>query len=1038
MGDTHYDMTKEKAGTAGTLDVEDEESRQQRLHDVFMDLDKSSTHHAQNNSRSFDFGDRKTFMVEPPSELLSRIQAFLPEFAASTAELTRRAEEDPDSVDIEKLQSEGPYIRMDLGLGVFEERKSEPSCSTNDSDTEMQDKDATRTSSSSSSSSNSDSRSDSNSSDEYDSDDSIDIISSTMSTFQYNRPIRPLPRRRSTQPGIVVLGERGATSPVRISLALGAGRCVFANTTWPPCPENANWFQTSLMNSLSCLTASHGLAHTQARSCFDVKITYDIPLTILSVIVAIVFAFAAFTTAYISDVLQKKPLFRRLLKWKRSYSTLRSVLFTYSPGVDVESGRRSHASSGASEERHPMLISSSDSSDNDEYEYREENEGGPHPARGHTPLGPIRTGSAEEAQNTEDDHPTLVPPSQGLLFSDVLWAPLRLFSCSCLLLPSSDNHNAAIAPTSAWTSEDSTPVTTNSSDDSTFTIQRFPSSSAQSAATTPMSLLARPWNDPLHAGLSRETRLRIKAHVRDKPMPKFGWKYWLKRYYSSISLLVFVRAGIWGLAIVFMHYCGRPWYSPWQVTLLTDSPSFVLTLRVLGMRAASFYTKPGPSDHPGYPAFLPFSIPAVAAFVCVVSNAVLAHSAIISRNHVAEVILTKRRKWCIMAEKEAAEQASLLKQQFISVASHEIRTSLHAVNSYCNVLDFSKQRARKLDETFTYRILMNLLSNAQKFCEEVYICVHVFMDTPSQVALELRDTGCGIPKFFRHALFQPFRLADSSLTQPKQGTGLGLSIVKHLVERMSGSIEVESAESEGSTFTVRLPITMPSSPSSTESDTKLPKRRLKIIHRSDRTAQLLADMWTRLGLATVVFSHGGSLSDLLKDTDAIVTDVESVQRSPSLIELINAEQPCMSPPVHIVHSNAQELSALEPKLPQAHGIILVKRPIVAHALLDTFSNPAPHPDPEALSHKVNQRLGRRFLEQLGYEVETADNDCQMPVLDGFAATTRIRELENNGTIHGRIAIIALAANVDVDSEEKCRVAGMDPFLPNPFKLSGTY
>ena len=94
------------------------------------------------------------------------------------------------------------------------------------------------------------------------------------------------------------------------------------------------------------------------------------------------------------------------------------------------------------------------------------------------------------------------------------------------------------------------------------------------------------------------------------------------------------------------------------------------------MRAASFYTKSLPSDDPGYPTFLPYSILAVAAFVCVISNAMLAHSAITSRNHMAEVILTKRRLWRIMAEKEAAEQANELKQQFISVASHEVRSML--------------------------------------------------------------------------------------------------------------------------------------------------------------------------------------------------------------------------------------------------------------------------------------------------------------------------------------------------------------------------
>lgn len=62
----------------------------------------------------------------------------------------------------------------------------------------------------------------------------------------------------------------------------------------------------------------------------------------------------------------------------------------------------------------------------------------------------------------------------------------------------------------------------------------------------------------------------------------------------------------------------------------------------------------------------------------------------------------------------------------------------------------------------------------------------------------------------------------------------------------------------------------------------------------------------------------------------------------------------------------------------------------------------------------------------------------MPVLDGFTATSKIRELENNGTIHGRLPIIALTANVSNANEDKCRTAGMDQFLSKPLKLSRTF
>ena len=104
------------------------------------------------------------------------------------------------------------------------------------------------------------------------------------------------------------------------------------------------------------------------------------------------------------------------------------------------------------------------------------------------------------------------------------------------------------------------------------------------------------------------------------------------------------------------------------------------------MAAATFYTSATPSPKAGYPAFLPFTIVGVAVLVCVLSSALLAHAALTARHRMAEMILTKRRLWRIMAEKEAAEQAIELKQQFISVASHEIRTPLHTVNGYCELL----------------------------------------------------------------------------------------------------------------------------------------------------------------------------------------------------------------------------------------------------------------------------------------------------------------------------------------------------------------
>ncbi|KAI0348204.1 hypothetical protein BDW22DRAFT_64594 [Trametopsis cervina] len=990
--------------------------------------------------------------------------------------------------------------------------------------------------------------------------------------------------------------------------------------------KTSKWVWYFLASVAFGFTAIWSMHFVGMLACgLDVQITYNIPSTIFSAVIAIMFTFAAFTTADVSEALRHSPFIVRMSKGLSSfYSVAHSMAFGKGQDDDIESGRRPRTPSITDEERRPMLASTSDQGDNDDEDEDEEHARNTYDNAQDGPLshGPGRNAAFPAHQLNGHPHGhhhrDVQEPLQGTfsmlsLFGATLRAPLNMLFGS--RAPTAPDLPEIANTASARTSEDSTPLTTDSSDDTTSLTRGASESSEHSISTLPTTASSHSWSDPLHAGLSREARLRIKAQARDKPVPTFGWRYWLKQYYSTINILVFVRAAIWGSAIVFMHYCGM-WAMEipegrveWdlmvvifsyivafavcflgcvamvhmevhfgrQVVFSTLAALGVCSMHYTGMGAASFYTKSPPMQNAGYPTFLPFTILALAAFVCVISNAVLAHSAIISRNRMAEVILTKRRLWRIMAEKEAAEQANELKQQFISVASHEIRTPLHAVNGYCellamttlteeqtayiasiqqachainviagNVLDFSKldrdnvelsarpvlvdlrkmveDQARiietrsfttshpavdvivsvnrdvpekvYLDETYTYRILMNLLSNAQKFCEEGYICVHVFMDTKDQVAIKISDTGCGIPKSFRQALFQPFRQADSTLTRPRQGTGLGLSIVKHLVERMSGSVDVESVEGEGSTFIVKLPVTVPTQSPLSRSASLSPKKRLKLVYRHERTARLLVDLWKPLGVAVSLVPHHTSLQDLLKGADAVWTDVESLNRSPALREMIESRLSYKTPPLFIVHTSAHDLQILNQSWADTPGVILVKRPIITHALLDALLNPAAPVQPPAspprvrfaptgktpseehkveivaentppvLEHpqerlkillvednKVNQHLGKRLLERLGYDVETADDgeqaiqlvlktrfqccfmDCQMPVLDGFGATAKIRELEHSGTIQGRLPIIALTANVSAESEEKCRASGMDYFLPKPFKMT---
>lgn len=197
-----------------------------------------------------------------------------------------------------------------------------------------------------------------------------------------------------------------------------------------------------------------------------------------------------------------------------------------------------------------------------------------------------------------------------------------------------------------------------------------------------------------------------------------------KALYAGCTIRNIAKGLFWSIAITSMHYVGiRGLRIPngffhlsptlvlasglisWAVCvvgviLMADMETHLLqqllfsavattgvaAMHFTGMQAATFWSNKPPSEIRGYPPALANSVIAVAGMTCIAANLLLAHSATMSRNKLAEVVWTRKELWKAIAQKENAEAAALARSEFIASASHEIRTPLHHLQGYSDLL----------------------------------------------------------------------------------------------------------------------------------------------------------------------------------------------------------------------------------------------------------------------------------------------------------------------------------------------------------------
>jgi two-component system, sensor histidine kinase and response regulator len=388
------------------------------------------------------------------------------------------------------------------------------------------------------------------------------------------------------------------------------------------------------------------------------------------------------------------------------------------------------------------------------------------------------------------------------------------------------------------------------------------------------------------------------------------------------------------------------------------------------------------------------------------------------------------------------------------------------------------------DPTKLRQVISNLISNAVKFTEkgEVFIEVCSKKETDNSIKLLfiVTDTGIGMTEQELSKLFKPFTQADSSSTRKYGGTGLGLAICKRIIEVMDGEIGVSSEKGKGTTF--NFSITMNKAEDSevplVADDSVLKDKNLLIVDDNSMNRNIAKVYLQEAGcIVSEAASAAEALSMLIRTEGgcsfkAVLVDYKMPDMTGfDLSVALKAIPTTKDIPLILLTSMANERDAKQAKINGFSGYL--SKPYKRNDLLNCVamvlegkikSNETIFVTKQtaqeayynsklkillAEDNEVNRLFFIKLLNMQGLHCDVALNgeeairacqdkhydvifmDCQMPVLDGYEATRKIREAERNKK---HTVIVAITAHAMKEVEEKCLEAGMDAYLSKPIKI----
>ncbi len=394
--------------------------------------------------------------------------------------------------------------------------------------------------------------------------------------------------------------------------------------------------------------------------------------------------------------------------------------------------------------------------------------------------------------------------------------------------------------------------------------------------------------------------------------------------------------------------------------------------------------------------------------------------------------------------------------------------------------------ALKGDPTRLRQILLNLLSNAFKFTEHGEILITVSLDKTAlddniHLQFAVKDTGVGITQEDQTLLFQPYSQADNSIMRRFGGTGLGLTISHQLVKMMNGSINVNSSPGHGSTFWFTASFEL-----AKEHELSLPVldksqlvgKRLLIIDDHIAFCQVIKTITSSWGMTSkAAYTGKEGLSELASAENSFdilildmhLPDIEGLDiaqkiqenpaiKSPPILLITGVEQ---IPTADVLKEIGIGLALEKPMSNQqlCDGLIhlLSNQTSELQTLGNNYSREKPIKSMRVLiaeDNAINQLVIESLLKKLGATSELVPDgkkavqlvkekhnefdiilmDCEMPELNGYDATRKIRAFEQTNELP-HLPIIALTAHVMQEHREKSIASGMDDHLTKPINLS---